>query len=137
MSSDENPFRFKREWKLEGKHFNLVVSCHEEEVDEPVCWDSEGPYRWCIYVYVYPKHKLFGEFNPDAGMWQQPGPNFHSGCTFFRPHYEKDGTITSFQIGCDYNHLWDTRHTREFMNNTVFRDAREIFRFMEEYGNEC
>ena len=133
MSTNEKQFRFKREWKLEGKHFNLVVSCHEEDRSQ---FSYDGPYRWCIYVYVYPKYKLFGEFDPDGGMWDQPGPQMHGGYTYFRPHYAKDGTITSFQIGCDYNHIYDDHHTREFMNDTVFRDAQEIFRYMEEYGSE-
>lgn len=122
-------WRFKREWKREGKDFTVIVSCHEERYRE-----VDGPYCWCIYAYIYPKHRAFSAINPQMGMWDTPDPGWHCGCTFFRTHYGEDGKITSYQIGCDYNHLYDDPYTRDEKGTSVLRDAEEIFETITQWG---
>ena len=58
----------KDEWHRHGKYFLVVVKRYS--VGESSSFDLyEGPHRWAVYAYVYPKHRLFGSFHGPA-MWQ-------------------------------------------------------------------
>lgn len=128
-----NEWTHKDEWKRYGKNFCVVVSRHTEKtIDEGSGYDAEGPNRWCIYGYIYPKHPDFSKFNPVQPMYEQPTPPMHGGCTFFRTHYKDDGSgaINAFQYGCDYHHLGDWMFTQmETQKDAyeVFSDASELF----------
>lgn len=121
----------KDEWKRSGKNFMVVVSRHSERgFEEGSGYDAEGPNRWCIYGYVYPKHPDFEKFDLNQPMYEQPTPPMHGGCTYFRAHAKHDGAITAIQFGCDYHHLGDWNFTQLASKEEayeVFVDASELF----------
>lgn len=115
----------KEVWKRAGRGFLVEVSRHEVDVDV-----GEGPHRWCIYAYIYPKHPAFGQFKVGGGMWEQPDFGMHAGNSFFRTHYNGKGEIASFQVGCDYNHDGDDYFTHLATREdagSVFYDASATF----------
>jgi hypothetical protein len=118
-------------WKLAGDKFCVEVSRHAVPFsDESGCYDAEGPHRWCVYGYVYPGHRMFDLLTPDGNAWEQPLPDMHGGCTYFRTHRRDAETITCFQFGADYHHLHDWRFTQMATKEDafeVFADAQELF----------
>lgn len=111
-------WRHKDEWKHEGADFSVVVSRHTRGRSE-----DEVEYCWCIYAYIYPKHRLFERFKPDGSMWEQPSPDVHSYVSFFKVHRKEDGGILSFQLGWDYQHDGDWH----FSQMATKRDAGSVF----------
>ena len=129
----------KDEWKRFGTNFLISVSRHTEKRSGlPAEYFTDGPNRWCLYVYIYPKHPKFGTFDSDS-MWQDATQSMplHGGCTYLRYHAEPNGSINSIQVGCDYNHYRDEQYS--FMETqedarSVFADAEELFNYMEDYA---
>lgn len=120
-------------WRRFGRNFMVEVSRHTVELREESsgCFDAEGPHRWAVYAYIYPKHQHFMAFNGDA-MHQDAAAmlHFHGGPSLLRRHFAADGSTTSVQVGADYNHLHDWRYTQmETANDaqSVFSDAAELF----------
>lgn len=117
-------------WRRSGDGFLVEVSRHDAHSDLHV-----GPHRWCVYAYVYPSHPHFKAFDGTEDMWQ-PATGalpLHGGCTFLRAHRNAAGVITSWQVGADYNHLYDerfTRHATPEQAREVFADAEELFRWL-------
>ena len=132
MTVDMNNWRHKDEWRREGSGFQIVVSRHGVPVDDIT---DQGPHRWAIYAYIYPKHPHFDAFD-GTDFWQdatQVMP-LHCGCTFLRNHVDEKLVTTSIQVGCDYNHLHDDDYT--FYETpedawTVFHDADALFAWLE------
>jgi hypothetical protein len=124
-------WRHKDEWRKKGEHFLLVVSKHVVSADPKL---SEGPNRWCLYAYIYPEHRLFGQFRGDDML--QPAAEdlpLHGGCSFLCLHTDVGGKITSIQVGADYNHLHDERFCGAETPEEaweVFRDAEVLFRHL-------
>ena len=120
----------KHEWRLRGTGFTAVVSKHEV-----TGVFDEGDHRWCVYAYIYPSHPYFKEFS-GTNIWQpatEPMP-LHGGCTYLYYHRNHDGTITSIQVGCDYNHLGDEYFTHAATKEAahqVFKDAESLFNWLE------
>jgi hypothetical protein len=120
----------KDEWWAHGKNFLVVVKRHElTRTDE---W--EGPHRWAVYAYVYPKHRHYANFKGEH-MWQPAAScmPFHGYPSLLRWHYDERGEPTSVQVGADYNHLHDDRFTRDATKedaHEVFADAEELFRWL-------
>ena len=120
----------KDEWRLFGKDFMVVVSRHEES---ELCGD--GKHRWCVYAYIYAKHPHFAKFDgPD--MWQDAASclPMHGGPTYLRYHRNDDAAVVSVQVGCDYNHIYDSRFTHYETKDDayeVFNDAYELFQRLE------
>jgi hypothetical protein len=112
-------------WRRRGTDFMVEVSRHEGLAD-----DYEGPHRWCVYAYIYPKHPHFSAFSGPA-IYQDASSqlHFHCGCSFLEyPMY--DGKVTCVKVGADYHHLHDERFTycgtaRDAW--LVFQDADELF----------
>jgi hypothetical protein len=127
----------KDEWKKPGKGFCVQVSRHEDPLrEEPACFDSEGPHRWAVYAYVYPKHPSFGSFKVDGNMWEQPSLPGHSYPSYFKVHRDNEGVICSFQIGFDYHHDGDWRFTQHATREDayeVFADAGELFDYLSKH----
>lgn len=123
----------KQEWKKPGTNFAIVVSRHE--VDAGIPYYEQGKYRWCVYAYIYPKHWLFTMFDKALGMFEQPTDDMplHWGVSFFQAH-ECDGVVTSYQVGCDYNHLHDNHYTfieTESEASSIFNDAMRLFDYLK------
>lgn len=108
-------WRHKDEWKREGKSHAVVISRHTAGL--------HNENRWCVYLYIYPEHPRFQNFNPEGTMWDQPGFVCHSYVSYFRVHKKDDGSIGSFQLGWDYNHDGDSR----FAEYATPSDASEVF----------
>lgn len=132
IQSTPGPWSRKEIWRRYGKDFLVEISRHEEPVrEEYACYDSEGPHRWCVYAYIYPKHPHFANFRgPD--MWQEAANSLplHCGPSLLRWHYDDDGKPTSVQVGADYHHLYDDRFTRYATADearSIFNDAEELF----------
>lgn len=132
-------YRKTEDWKRAGKGFLVTVHHHTApQLDEPACYDSEGPHRWCVYAYIYPQHPHFAAFDGTETMFQDAASMLplHSGPSYLRVHYKyPDKAITSYQVGADYNHLYDSAYTR-MANETeafeVFADADQLFDWLSE-----
>lgn len=124
------PWRRKEEWKRAGEQF--IVTVEHFMADGPAIDHDDAGERWCVYAYIYPKHPRFKRFD-GTGIYQDATSDLplHSGCTYLRQHRDNDGSVTSFQVGADYNHLYDSRftHEREF-GGTVKADADRLFDFL-------
>ena len=131
-------FDYKEEWRLRGPDFSVKISRHNVAPD-----DYRGRNRWAVYAYIYPHHRLFNQISEDSSIYDVPELPLHGGCTFFAVHRaggaraKQPGAvvgpngITSYEIGCDYDHLGDERFT--FMRTAedaaaVFADARDLYK---------
>lgn len=121
-------------WRRRGKDFLIEVSRHSVQpsaldLDLGV-YASEGPNRWAVYAYIYPKHPHFANFD-GPHMWQDAATqlHFHGGPSLLEyPMYE--GKVTCVQVGADYHHVHDERFTRYSTPAEayeVFSDANELF----------
>lgn len=123
----------KELWRKWGHNFMVEISRHEEpRPDRTGCYDEDGPHRWCVYAYIYPKHPHFSCFDGTENMRQDAATAlpFHSGPSFCRKHLDAGGGVTSYQVGADYNHLHDTHFTRYATPSEaeeVFADAQALF----------
>jgi hypothetical protein len=129
MTTDWNR---KELWRKSGENFMIEISRHEVSVSESACFDSEGPHRWCVYAYIYPEHPHFSAFDGSEDMRQDAATclPLHCGPSFFRKHLNAKGETTSYQVGADYNHLYDwsfTQHANPEDAAEVFSDAQDLF----------
>lgn len=125
----------KELWHRRGEGFCVEVSHHKSDVRID---DSEGPNRWCVYAYIYPKHPHFKNFEGDS-MWQDAASTLplHGGPSFLRDHFDAQGNITSIQVGSDYHHLHDESYTHmdtEEDARSVFCDADELVERLSKQG---
>ena len=130
----------KELWRKFGANFIIEISRHEESASEAVCFDSEGPHRWCVYAYIYPKHSHFKSFDGSEDLLQEAASclPFHGGVSYCRKHLNDNGEVTSYQVGADYNHLNDLRFTQQANPEDaaeVFADAQELFEVLTSYTN--
>jgi len=137
-------YRKVEEWKLEGKHFLVTVKHHTVDL-LPECgifsgeFSGEGPHRWCIYAYIYPEHPYFVKFDGSEDMCQDAALALplHCGPSFMRAHQRFCSVaICSYQVGCDYNHLYDEHYTNMATQEearSVFEDAEVLFDWLENY----
>lgn len=129
-----NAWTHKDEWRQFGKNFLITITRHGEKSSD----QCEGPNRWAVYAYVYPKHPYFAKFINSGGMSQDActAMPLHSYPSFFRAHVDADnGSITSFQVGADYHHLYDERFTHYATKEDaaeVFNDAQELHDWLTE-----
>lgn len=127
----------KETWRKWGDGFMVEISRHEEPVhDDSSMYGGEGPHRWCVYAYVYPKHPHFADFDGTEAMWQAAATAlpFHGGPSFCRKHLNAAGEVTSYQVGGDYNHLHDTHFTQyatPAQASDVFEDAQTLFNVLK------
>ena len=93
-----NNWNRKELWRKFGKNFMVEVSRHEEPATDSGCSDSEGPHRWCVYAYIYPKHPHFATFDGTEAMWQDAAAclPLHGGPTFCRKHLNAKGEVTAY-----------------------------------------
>lgn len=122
-------------WRMSGPDFMVEVSRHTEQPSSYMRTE-EGPNRWAVYAYVYPKHPHFKRF---AGreMFQEAasGMPLHCGPSFLHWHYNDDGEPTSVQVGADYHHLYDEHFTHYASRDDafeVFQDAERLHAWLKE-----
>lgn len=131
-------------WKQRGENF-LVEVVHGTEAPLPpelaMYSTGDGRNRWYVYAYIYPKHPHFKAFTGNSLF--QDAANvlpLHSGCSLLREHLDRGETgketavtVTSYQVGADYNHYGDGHFTRcdSFYgvdeDFEVFADAKALF----------
>jgi hypothetical protein len=133
MTYDEfnERLRHAEEWTIRGLNYCIVVRRHNVEPS-----GGDGPYRWCVYAYVYPMHRLFPSMHQESRTGLRPYASMplHGGCTLRRVHM---GTfaVESIQVGGDYNHLHDTAYTWMATREDaapVFRDAFNLWNHFHE-----
>lgn len=122
----------KDAWRRRGNGFQVEIVRHTER---PSSFSPyEGPNRWCVYAYIYPKHPHFANFQ-GPNMWQDAATqlHFHSGPSLLEyPMYE--GKVTCVKVGADYHHLGDdcfTHYSTPADAYEVFADADELFEQLE------
>lgn len=128
-------WKHKDEWTIRRTGFCVVVSRHEVEPDSVT---QRGPNRWAIYVYVYPSHPMFPKLGDKSGIFGDPQNEipFHCGCSYYKAHRGDEGDITSYQIGCDYDHLYDECFSLDYTKDQAavqFSDAAGIIKYMETF----
>lgn len=121
---------------MEGAAFMVQVSRHSVD-----CQEYDGPHRWCVYAYIYPKHPHFARFDGTETMWQDAASALplHAGPSLVRKHLNAKGETTSYQVGADYNHHGDDRFTHYATAADayqVFADARELFDWLLPQSQE-
>lgn len=126
-------WKHKDEWKKRGTDFMVVVSRHEESA-----LAGDGPNRWCVYAYIYPKHPHFKNFDGPR-MWQDAASMMpmHGGPSLLNYHRSEDA-ITSVQVGADYHHHMDDHFTHYAIKGEayeVFSDADELFQWLENMAS--
>jgi len=130
----------KELWRKFGANFLVEISRHEEPARFPSgCYDEPGPHRWCVYAYIYPKHPHFAAFDGSEDMFQEAACALplHAGPSFCRKHLNAKGEVTAYQVGADYNHLYDDQFTRSGTPDEaiqVFNDADQLFERLSQIG---
>jgi hypothetical protein len=130
-------WKHKDEWRKSGTNFTIKVSRH---LEDPSIINDDGGNCWCIYVYFYPKHPRFKEFDDSGRLWQEAANiGFHGGCSFLQNHVDAiSGEVTSIQIGCDYNYLYDVEYTHYKTKEDasgIFYDAQDLFDKLERMNS--
>ena len=126
-------------WRVAGREFSIEVSRHSVN---PRVYDvlhdyRDGGNRWAVYAYIYPKHELSPKFKASGSMFDQPELPLHCGVSFFKAHWDS-GEIKSYQIGADYNHLYDddfTKYETKDDATRVFYDAEKLHEFLSTPTN--
>ncbi len=125
-------------WVRRGTNFAVEVTRHSAH---PLSVsDYEGPNRWAVYAYIYPKHPHFANFD-GPHMWQDAALqlHFHGGPSLLEyPMYE--GKVTSIKVGADYHHLHDdhfTRYSTPADAYEVFSDADELFEQLQQRADDA
>ena len=97
-----------------------------------------GPYRWCLYAYIFPNSSLFEVLLAKGDdYYKYPSrvhEQFHGGLTYTRFDYDGLRNVEAIKIGCDYNHLGDEQHTYEPDEGTYLDDAEKVVRWLELEG---
>lgn len=125
----------KDEWRRNGRGFMVSVSRHHVD-------SGDDANRWCVYAYVYPKHRIFETLDKsnDAGILASCcGLSCHSYVSLYKVHRSESGDVMSVQIGWDYNHDGDDRFFRYATPDgasSVFWDAGQLFTQLEEMNRE-
>lgn len=125
----------KDEWRRNGNGFMVSVSRHHID-------SGEDANRWCVYAYVYPRHRIFEHMDKtdDACVLSGcAGLSCHSYVSFYKAHRDASGEVKSIQIGWDYNHDGDYQYTTYSTPDDahmVFWDAGELFKQLEEMNRE-
>ena len=129
--SEEIKFKLRKEWLCVRPSFCVVVKHWTEDS----FMDNEGPNRWGVYAYLYPKHPMFAEFKTDD-ILQPPAFELpmHGGPSLFRRNWTNDGeTCCSVEIGADYHHYGDEGYTHDETGESVLADARELIEWLAAY----
>lgn len=129
-------WKHKDEWRKFGKDFLVTVTRHSVEVS-PEFDHGDGPNRWAVYAYVYPRHPYFEKFDRAGQMSQEACSSMplHAYPSFFHVHVDaKTAEITSFQVGADYQHLHDdfTHSATEEEAWSIFHDANHLYAWLTE-----
>lgn len=128
-------FSLSKTWKKSFKDFAVGYKRWEDKPLDPY----DGPYKWNVYVYIYPSHPLFQKFTPDTKLHQASLPGLHGGASRFWTNWRKN-TVTgelevcSYEIGSDYGHYRDDYTHDEEPPTRLLLDVKDLIEFMEEYA---
>ncbi len=107
-------------WRKEGRDCLVEVSR---------CKQFGQGNVWSVYIYIYPKHPAFSLIKPHSDVGEVDMFNCHSYVSYFKTHTDRDGNVTSHQIGWDYNHDGDWMY-RDYESEvdaaSVFIDAEQL-----------
>jgi hypothetical protein len=128
--TDISKWKHKDEWHQRADKFLVVVKHYTEKPFDLY----PGVHRWNVYAYIYPKHKLFGEFK-GSELFQSSASALplHGGASLLTWHYDDDGKPTIVQVGSDYLHLYDDRFSEYATPEDayeVFEDAEKLFDYL-------
>ena len=130
----ENIWEEKIHWVKRSDTFSVEI----------VHWTSEAyinrngktDHHWNVYLYVYPKNKLFARLEACNEMYDTNLDNlFHGGITYF------DKQTNNIKVGCDYGHIGDEIYASyEPENNDktlkpndeILEDAKCLYDWMKE-----
>ncbi len=134
MPVNMEDWKHKDLWSRRSDYFCVEVSRHTSHSD----FIERGENRWCVYAYIYPTHPHFKNFS-GSDMWQEASTvlPLHGGPSMLRWHKDVAGHVTSIQVGADYDHdgdEWFADCATADDASTVFWDADELFKWLENYG---
>lgn len=113
-----------RKWRIRN---NLCCVEVEHSIME------SGRNRWNVYAYIYPGHPFFSEMQDEQGAMQKAAyMPLHGGCSYTTIHRRWDGSVSSVQVGCDYNHAFDDYHTLDTEGRSIMRDAQQLFEYLND-----
>lgn len=131
-------WKHKDLWKQCFNTFCVEISRHSIESNPT---KKDGGNRWAIYIYIYPSNKYFELFK--ANNWAcsslfKTGLDIplHKGQSYAVEWINKDFSIASIQIGCDYNHEYDeyySFYTKDDIQ-VFIHDAQKIIDWLKEKG---
>ncbi len=136
------------EWRYPDQPNFLVVVAHYTvpvpDQDSPLYGD--GPNRWNVRAFIYPKHPRFAQFSGKK-MWQPASLELPLHCgpsqlIIHRGNPDDIELITAYQVSADYNHLGDSEFTHlegfrsalvgpDITREKPFRDAAKLFLFLK------
>lgn len=122
-------------WVRQGEAFTVEVVR-----SDGVNLDGEVENKWCVYIYVYPKHPTFRHFNPAKGIFDNAHFECHSYASYYRAHRNNEGEIVSHQLGWDYMHDGDYGYSQygdADSASSVFYDASRLFDEAKERHEEA
>lgn len=136
-------YRKSEVWKRAGENFLVQVNHYTQELHRDAKLMGEGENRWNVYAYIYPQHPHFAAFDGTETMFQDAASTLplHRGPSFCRIHIDHStGEICSYQVGSDYNHLYDDHFCHAETADEaqeVFRDADELFNWLSNKEALC
>jgi hypothetical protein len=135
------------EWRQPGKNFLITVTRHSEPVSKwtsesgtwPFDGSAEGPHRWAVYAWIYPKHPHFAKFNGTGNLFEAATADMplHSGASMVLSHFDAKGEVQSIKVGADYHHLHDehfTHYAQAEEASEVFDDADRLHAWLTAVG---
>lgn len=103
-----------------------VAACVEVVRSDAVDDGDRGPYRWCVYVYLYAGHPRFDWAVENMKILNAGDIPLHGGCTFHHVSFDAEGKPAYVKIGADYNHRYDRAFTYDEDGDRVFADAERL-----------
>ena len=129
-----------RTWIEKGEGFSVEVkrwynppskfSLESDIFDD----EDNGPWRWNVYAYIFPKHPIFKEIESDS-LFEigEIAEYFHWGISYHDWKRNED-SITCKQLGSDYGHLHDRYRLVDNIDNTPCkRDAERLFKYLSDF----
>lgn len=119
-------------WQQRGDGFLIEIKRWQDERRDVDTDELRTINHWNVYAYIYPKHPLFEEIE-DAGLFLQHPIRefFHCGLSRHSWNRNKDGNISSKELGSDYQHLHDNyEYCTNIGSTPTEQDAERLFEYL-------